>query len=168
MKIMKNDEAVSPGKAVLTEEAVSPVIGVILMVAITVILAATIAYFVFGLAGAPQSTRTVGLTVSLNQTDDEAIKIQFTSGTDLSSLSYFVINYDGAEVTPASASTSDATSKVQLDGNKIEPTDAAEKFAVGEIVDVKLAAGDTVSGHKITVIGTFTDGGTQILYDRTL
>ncbi|MGC9436106.1 MAG: archaellin/type IV pilin N-terminal domain-containing protein, partial [Methanomicrobiales archaeon] len=33
------------------EEAVSPVIGVILMVAITVILAAVIAVFVFGLAG---------------------------------------------------------------------------------------------------------------------
>ena len=33
------------------DEAVSPVIGVILMVAITVILAAVIAMFVFGLAG---------------------------------------------------------------------------------------------------------------------
>ena len=33
------------------EEAVSPVIGVILMVAITVILAAVIAAFVFGMAG---------------------------------------------------------------------------------------------------------------------
>ena len=33
------------------EDAVSPVIGVILMVAITVILAAVIAAFVFGMAG---------------------------------------------------------------------------------------------------------------------
>ena len=39
MKFTKNDEAVSP------------VIGVILMVAITVILAAVIAAFVFGMAG---------------------------------------------------------------------------------------------------------------------
>jgi len=34
-----------------SEDAVSPVIGVILMVAITVILAAVIAAFVFGMAG---------------------------------------------------------------------------------------------------------------------
>ena len=38
------------------EDAVSPVIGVILMVAITVILAAVIAAFVFGMAGNIQKT----------------------------------------------------------------------------------------------------------------
>ena len=37
------------------EEAVSPVIGVILMVAITVILAAVIAAFVFGLKMLPET-----------------------------------------------------------------------------------------------------------------
>ncbi|HTY52729.1 MAG TPA: type IV pilin N-terminal domain-containing protein, partial [Methanomicrobiales archaeon] len=41
------------------EDAVSPVIGVILMVAITVILAAVIAAFVFGMAGSVQKTKTV-------------------------------------------------------------------------------------------------------------
>jgi flagellin-like protein len=41
------------------EEAVSPVIGVILMVAITVILAAVIAAFVFGMAGNIQKTKIV-------------------------------------------------------------------------------------------------------------
>ena len=44
------------------EEAVSPVIGVILMVAITVILAAVIAAFVFGMAGNIQKTRVVAAT----------------------------------------------------------------------------------------------------------
>ena len=52
MKFMKN------------EDAVSPVIGVILMVAITVILAAVIAAFVFGMAGNIQKTKVVAATVS--------------------------------------------------------------------------------------------------------
>ena len=41
------------------EDAVSPVIGVILMVAITVILAAVIASFVFGMTASVQKTKTV-------------------------------------------------------------------------------------------------------------
>jgi flagellin-like protein len=52
MKFNKNDEAVSP------------VIGVILMVAITVILAAVIAAFVFGMAGNIQKTKVVAATVN--------------------------------------------------------------------------------------------------------
>ena len=46
------------------EEAVSPVIGVILMVAITVILAAVIAAFVFGMAGNIQKSKVVAATAS--------------------------------------------------------------------------------------------------------
>jgi len=45
------------------EDAVSPVIGVILMVAITVILAAVIAAFVFGMAGDLKPTKIVSVTV---------------------------------------------------------------------------------------------------------
>jgi flagellin-like protein len=44
------------------EDAVSPVIGVILMVAITVILAAVIAAFVFGMASGVQKTKNVAAT----------------------------------------------------------------------------------------------------------
>ncbi len=44
------------------DEAVSPVIGVILMVAITVILAAVIAAFVFGMSGNISKTKVVAVT----------------------------------------------------------------------------------------------------------
>jgi len=47
------------------EEAVSPVIGVILMVAIVVILAAVIAAFVFGMAGTTTTTKNVAVTVAM-------------------------------------------------------------------------------------------------------
>ncbi|MEA2034076.1 MAG: type IV pilin N-terminal domain-containing protein, partial [Euryarchaeota archaeon] len=50
------------------EEAVSPVIGVILMVAITVILAAVIGAFVFGMAGDVQGAKIVQITGNVNST----------------------------------------------------------------------------------------------------
>jgi len=46
------------------DEAVSPVIGVILMVAITVILAAVIAAFVFGMSGNINKTKVVSTTLN--------------------------------------------------------------------------------------------------------
>ena len=61
------------------EEAVSPVIGVILMVAITVILAAVIAAFVFGMAP-PAKAPSVQLRITAD-TDD--IKIAHNGGDAL-------------------------------------------------------------------------------------
>jgi len=54
------------------EKGVSPVIGVILMVAITVILAAVIASFVFGLAGTVPKQKTPGITAT--RTDDSTVQ----------------------------------------------------------------------------------------------
>jgi len=60
------------------EEAVSPVIGVILMVAITVILAAVIAAFVFGMGGnlseAPPSVSLVASSNSATSGEDIIVK----------------------------------------------------------------------------------------------
>lgn len=63
------------------EDAVSPVIGVILMVAITVILAAVIAAFVFGLGGTQQSAPTASI-VAANYPDSPGadMKIQHKGG----------------------------------------------------------------------------------------
>ena len=64
------------------EEAVSPVIGVILMVAITVILAAVIAAFVFGMGGSlKEAPPTVSITASNNAANtDLDIKIVHSGG----------------------------------------------------------------------------------------
>ena len=63
------------------EEAVSPVIGVILMVAITVILAAVIAAFVFGLGGQQQNAPTASIVAANNpDTTDVDLKIQHKGG----------------------------------------------------------------------------------------
>ncbi len=63
------------------EEAVSPVIGVILMVAITVILAAVIAAFVFGLGGNTQQAPTSSIVAANNpDTTIVDLKIQHKGG----------------------------------------------------------------------------------------
>ena len=66
------------------DEAVSPVIGVILMVAITVILAAVIAAFVFGMSGNISKTKTVAVTVQ--KVNASYITIMNNGGQDGSSL----------------------------------------------------------------------------------
>ncbi len=63
------------------EEAVSPVIGVILMVAITVILAAVIAAFVFGLGGSQSAAPTASIVAANNpDTQGADMKIQHKGG----------------------------------------------------------------------------------------
>mgnify|MGYP006268830017 CR=1 FL=1 len=61
------------------EDAVSPVIGVILMVAITVILAAVIAAFVFGMASGVSKTKTVAVTAKKISSN---ITVTYQGGTD--------------------------------------------------------------------------------------
>ncbi|QSZ66706.1 type IV pilin [Methanofollis aquaemaris] len=61
------------------DEAVSPVIGVILMVAITVILAAVIAAFVFGMAGNMSGTKSVAATATQQGQD---IMVTYQGGPD--------------------------------------------------------------------------------------
>jgi flagellin-like protein len=65
------------------EEAVSPVIGVILMVAITVILAAVIAAFALNMPGEIQKTKIVSVTLTrLNAT---AVTSTFDGGPNAGS-----------------------------------------------------------------------------------
>ncbi len=71
-------------RIVKNEEAVSPVIGVILMVAITVILAAVIAAFVFNLGGSQEKAPTASITVANNpDTTIADLKIQHKGGDTL-------------------------------------------------------------------------------------
>ena len=67
------------------EEAVSPVIGVILMVAITVILAAVIAAFVFGMAPPPKapSVQLRVTAVNTSDTGDGQLKLTHNGGDGL-------------------------------------------------------------------------------------
>ncbi|WP_458191084.1 type IV pilin [Haladaptatus sp. NG-WS-4] len=76
-----------------SERAVSPVIGVILMVAITVILATVIGTFVMGLGSNIQTNVQAGATVQSDATDD-TISVAFTSTQK--SDAYLEVNTTGA------------------------------------------------------------------------
>ncbi|KCZ70305.1 hypothetical protein ANME2D_03421 [Candidatus Methanoperedens nitroreducens] len=86
------------------EEAVSPVIGVILMVAITVILAAVIAVFVFQIGGEQQKAPTASITASNNpDTPNEFdLKIQHKGGDTLKGGDWklSVVNASGSDTAP--------------------------------------------------------------------
>ena len=78
-----------------SEEAVSPVIGVILMVAITVILAAVIAAFVFGFAGNIQKAKMVAASAVHKGT---TIHVTFNGGQDSDQVSAMSANIGGTIV----------------------------------------------------------------------
>ncbi|MEM2086522.1 MAG: type IV pilin N-terminal domain-containing protein [Archaeoglobaceae archaeon] len=65
----------------MDEKGVSPVIGVILMVAITVILAAVIASFVFGMGSTVQRTYNVAFTAAM--VNSTHVAITFQGGPDV-------------------------------------------------------------------------------------
>ena len=127
------------------EEAVSPVIGVILMVAIVVILAAVIAAFVFGMAGSAGGSKTVGVVVTLNS-DGTGTGI-FEGGPDLNKMTGgYVVNVDGV---PDTVTTT--------------PVDQEKPPKVGNTFTTTVP----LATHRITVVGSFSDGSEQVIYDRT-
>ncbi|HWQ66698.1 MAG TPA: type IV pilin N-terminal domain-containing protein [Methanospirillum sp.] len=92
------------------EDAVSPVIGVILMVAITVILAAVIAAFVFGMAGNVNKTKNLGVVAE--QTGSNTIVITNHGGKDITDLTGITVTAAGVAGTVgiATGSTKQFTS----------------------------------------------------------
>jgi flagellin-like protein len=73
------------------EEAVSPVIGVILMVAITVILAAVIAAFVFGM-GSNIRDRRRRLRSTCRPEWNDILKVTYHGGADASTVPSRLLN----------------------------------------------------------------------------
>lgn len=79
-----------------SERAVSPVIGVILMVAITVILAAVIGTFVLGLGDSVEQSASAGVSVESSSANDEITITYVSSG-----------NADTVQVRGANSETGD-------------------------------------------------------------
>jgi flagellin-like protein len=131
MKFMKN------------EDAVSPVIGVILMVAITVILAAVIAAFVFGMAGNIQKTKVVAATVQQAGTN---ISVTWQGGSDNAACSTFNITLNGANAAPLW-------------------TSQAQPCQVGRSVQI---TGGTAGQDHVVVTATFFDGVQQVVLDSNV
>lgn len=138
------------------DEAVSPVIGVILMVAITVILAAVIAAFVFGMGPpvkAPQvqlklTANTTGLKISHDGGDslvlkDEKLTIKYA--TNDTALNTSLALYSGFTTTETLAAGSVITNYAGL---WVSP------LPVGTILQVSVLdtpSGQVIANTKVTV-----------------
>lgn len=128
-----------------TEDAVSPVIGVILMVAITVILAAVIAAFVFGM-GPPEQAPQASLRASAATASDDA------------TISIIKLEHQGGDqVIMASANT-----KIIVDGETAAySTGIDTTFDAGERYFIVL--GDTDQ----YMVGTSADTSNGTMYNST-
>jgi len=76
-----------------TDEAVSPVIGVVLMVAITVILAAVVSTYVFGMTS--NVPRTYVVAATFQPIDDDHIEITYNGGQDAAFVTNLTVTING-------------------------------------------------------------------------
>jgi len=119
------------------------VIGVILMVAITVILAAVIAAFVFGMGSGVQGTKVVGMQAKIDNSSTN-ITVTVSGGPDLSALQSINITHNNKIISGVG--------------------ERAENFSVGDVFSFVPEGG--VEG-RLLVVGKWSDGSEQILIDKT-
>lgn len=140
---------------VCEDDAVSPVIGVILMVALTVILAAVIAAFVFGMGSNIPKTKIIA--TSAYQYGASEIRINYLGGTDAPELSYLAINApDGFTY----VTIDDLGTLARLG------TDTPSKPKVGNVLLLTGSTNVSAGQDHVIVIGHFGDGAVQVLLDR--
>jgi len=124
------------------DDAVSPVIGVILMVAITVILAAVIAAFVFGMAGNVQNTKNVAAVAE--QVNASGITVTYHGGKDAIDVTYWNTTWPDGTVT------------------------RVQNPSVGSTVHFTTAAYITPGKDRIVSTAKFSDGKEQVILDTTV
>ena len=124
------------------DDAVSPVIVVILMVAITVILAAVIAAFVFGMASSVTKTKNVAATA---RAVGNNIVVLWNGGPDNAMVNNYSISVYTGNSTPINET-------VQVPGN-----------IVGN--STTLIGWNSPYNDHVIVTGTFTDGSQQVILD---
>jgi flagellin-like protein len=123
-----------------SEDAVSPVIGVILMVAITVILAAVIAAFVFGMAGNVSKTRNIALTAQ--KVGAGNVIVTNNGGADSGDVTSFAVTSGGVSVLTTSLTS--------------------------QVGSTSTFTGSTTSKDHIIVTATFNDGTKQVVLDTNV
>jgi archaeal type IV pilus assembly protein PilA len=147
MKYTKNDEAVSP------------VIGVILMVAITVILAAVIAAFVFGMAGNITKSKVVAVTVQ--KVSPGQINVMNQGGQDQPGLLAINATAQGSNAADTVTGCLKSGSAVTLTDGKcqLKPAD------VGSTISLMQLNNAWTGRTQVVVVGNFNDGSSQVLLD---
>lgn len=120
-------------------DGVSPVIGTILLVAITVVLVAIISAVVMGMTGGIGTSHVVGVKVAANATVPGEVLVTITGGTDANQISEIYV-YNGTVFVESQANP---------------------------VVGVPYTFDSGVGQASISVIGTFPDGN-QTIYTGNL
>lgn len=118
------------------------------MVAITVILAAVIAAFVFGMAGSISKTKVVAATAQ--QPDAQNIIVTYQGGQDAGSFLYANVTVNegtGYTCNPATCQIADAVGSTL----RITSTDSPTYFS---------------GRDHVVVVGHFQDGSSQVIMDN--
>ncbi|ELK50211.1 type IV pilin [Haloferax volcanii] len=143
------------------DDAVSPVIGVILMVAITVILAAVIGTFVLGLGEQTATAPQASFSFNYNQSSADYLNITHESGgaidSDQLSISTGVSIYGTAEADATDA----AESRTWTALNGGTQTDVTAGTSVTIIPD-----GDSLSDQTVRIVWTDEAGSSSATLQR--
>jgi len=141
------------------DEAVSPVIGTVLMVAVTVILAAVIAMYVFGLPANVTKTKVVAVSAQIGTNED--ILITYQGGQDDDSVLSLKITapdgslwYTSSEDGALTISTTPGTPVKPRIGAPMIPTTPGGGWPPGPM--------------HVMVVGVFSDGPGQVILDTYL
>ncbi len=142
------------------QDAVSPVIGTSLLVAIVVIIAAIISSMVLGMIPVMSEMKTVGITVQPFSDDkDYGVSVMVTGGADAASLVNLTVGY--------------RNDMDFVQGSLTGLRNVIQNPVVGIPVLLNVTSRDSapipspLSG-PFTLTGHFTDGTSQVLYQKNL
>jgi flagellin-like protein len=149
------------------EDAVSPVIGVILMVAITVILAAVIAAFVFGLGGSQVKTPQASLSAVTASSATKNITISHSGGDSIDLNKVKAIIEQGTNRSTFSLLNSTSSQILSVGDKLVIHRDDPPAVAVNGVIgtDQSYPSGNdnfTLASGLVTVTLIDTDSNQQI------
>ncbi len=138
------------------EEAVSPVIGVILMVAITVILAAVIAAFVFGM-GTPTAAPQASIVISSTSATTDTINLTHRGG-------------EAIDLGKVKAIITQGSNRMEIAA--LNSTTGASFFQVGDEIGISVTSGavaaNVTTKNKASNTATMTTTGGGLGAGQTL
>ncbi|MDD5512049.1 MAG: type IV pilin N-terminal domain-containing protein [Dehalococcoidales bacterium] len=141
------------------EKAVTPIVGTIMLVALTVVLAAIVAAFLFGFAG--QSLQTTHIvSATMQRVDTSHVSMTYYVGQDAAALlgMTFTVN-DKTNITVTTGST-----LVTISGNQVM-ANSGGTIPIG--LGVTIPATNPKKDH-IVITGLFSDGSSAIIAESTL
>ena len=138
-------------------EAVSPIIGTILMVAVTVILAAVIAAYVFGMPTNIQKAKFMGSSIQMQKIDG-SLFFSYNGGPDDISLVGINITAPNGSVWYTSSTNGALTISTATSPAPVKPD-------IGATMKLNPAPDWPAGQKRVLAVASFSDGVQQVILD---